>query len=668
MSKISGINKLGFGLLVLVLLSGLMGIDPICAQSVLEVTGGSDVFSGENVSPVAAGTAEVVAAGVWIAPDGGGNLSSDVEETLLRLAGPSRILRIMVQEEEVSELGYIGTSDGVLVLWPDVTETLQLLAPFDFRERPWYLEAARAGETIWTKPYSDQTTGDPAITCATPIFAEGSLTGVVGMDVSLAEIDRDLANISTGYPFLLDGQGAMVMSPAVPEGFVWEEILAPGSLLDSKNSDLAELAEAMVRGERGTAYVRFENGGARIVYAPLPSIGWSLGVASGGEELTFAKASQYEQLFHRISSQTEILALETAEALKGPGLGTATPADGREGGADGNGSIWPIALAAAAVAVLLGGIAGYWGCRKASEPVFGAVAEGLQEVGKGDFDSRIEADGFVGMGPLGEAFEKMTRDLKGAITLLEERSREAGRFEKEEEVSLELKRFLMPERVPKVEGFEVATLTSTRGGECCHFYDGFEMEGAKAVVVMAEVSGQGLSAAMVAALTRSLIRSAARRVGDPAKALRETNLQLVENVRNGMVVSCFCGMLDLSSHALSYANAGHVPPFIVSSDGFVDTLIGGGISMGALDKIDLEMEGWMIDPGDVLVIYNDGLVEVENEIQERFGTENLITLVKENRERSAQEIIQELEEAIRTHAKGQKQASDPSAMIVKRSE
>ena len=90
MSKISGINKLGVGLLMLVLLSGLMGIDPISAQSVLEVTGGSDVFSGENVSPVATGTAEVVAAGVWIAPDGGGNLSSDVEETLLRLAGPSR--------------------------------------------------------------------------------------------------------------------------------------------------------------------------------------------------------------------------------------------------------------------------------------------------------------------------------------------------------------------------------------------------------------------------------------------------------------------------------------------------------------------------------------------------------------------------------------------------
>lgn len=267
MAKISRINRLSFGLLLLVLLSGLLGMSPISGESVLEAAGGADLFAGENGSEVAKGTAEIVAAGVWIAPDGGKNVSDGVEEILPYLAGPSRILRIMVQEEEVSELGYIGTSDGVLVLWPDVTETLKLIAPFDYRERPWYLEAARAGETIWTRPYVNQSTGDPAITCATPIFVDGDLTGVVGMDVSLAEIDLDLANTTTGYPFLLDGQGAVVMTPRPGR------IRLGGDPRSRKpprlqNPDLAGLAEAMVRGERGTAYTRFENGGARIVYAP----------------------------------------------------------------------------------------------------------------------------------------------------------------------------------------------------------------------------------------------------------------------------------------------------------------------------------------------------------------------------------------------------------------
>jgi len=667
MAKISSFNGLSLGLLALILLAAQVSLVPTDAVSIFEI-GDKDAISSENGSDTAEGLAEALAAGVWVAPDGGEDLSEGMRETLISLSGPARILRIMVQEEDVSELGYIGTSNGVLVLWPDVTETLRLIAPFDHRERPWYLEAARAKETIWTKPYMNQSTGSLAITCATPISVEGNLTGVVGMDVSLAEIDSDLANIS-GYPFILDGQGAAVMKPEVPEAFLWEEILAPGSLLDSKNPELAELAEAMVRGENGSSFVRLSKGSIVIAYAPLPSVGWSLGMTSGDQELVAAKASQYDQLFRRISGQTEILALESGEALKDRGRGAMiTPAglqDGEEKGA-GWPAIWPLA-AVAGISALLAGLVGFRAGRSGVVLMFDAVARAFEGIRRGDLDSKIEGDGSKEARRLGEAFDHMTIDLKDQISVIEKRSFDEGRSEKGREVFEEVKRFLLPQRIPQVEGYQVATLSLSEGRECCHFYDVFEMEGSKAMVVMAEVSGKGLSAAMVAGLTRSLIRAAARRLGDPAKALRETNLQLSDEVRNGIMVSCFCGMLDLASHSMNYANAGHVPPFIVSSDGFVDTLIGGAISMGALDHIDLEMEGWMIDPGDVLVIYNDGLIEVENEKKERFGTESLITLIKENRERSAQDIMAELERAIIDHGGSQPRRSDPAVMIVKRS-
>ena len=75
----------------------------------------------------------------------------------------------------------------------------------------------------------------------------------------------------------------------------------------------------------------------------------------------------------------------------------------------------------------------------------------------------------------------------------------------------------------------------------------------------------------------------------------------------------------------------------------------------------------MIDPGDVLVIYNDGLIEIEDEKKERFGTENLIALIKSNKERSAQDIIKELEMAIKDHSGSSSQRSCPAVMIVKRS-
>ncbi|MGC9514564.1 SpoIIE family protein phosphatase [Methanocrinis sp.] len=645
----------------------MASIEPIGAISILDMGGNGDAAPDEDGNATSKGPTELIAAGVWIAPDGGENVSAGVEETLLSISGPSRVLRITVQEEEVSELGYIGTSDGVLILWPDVTETLRLIAPFDYRERPWYLEAARSRETIWTRPYLSQASGSLAITCATPILVEGNLTGVVGMDISLAEIDSDLANLSSGYPFLLDGQGAVVMRPDAPESFLWEEILMPGSLLDSKNRELADLAEAMVQGESGTIILRLSKGMVRISYAPLPTVGWSLGLVSSDQELAAAKASQYDQLFRRISGQTEVLALETGEALKDRGPKAAAPGS-QDGGEEAEPpSIWPLALAAAAISAILAGLAGFRAGRRGVSSMVKAVERALEGIGRGDPEPKIEGYGSRDMSDLGEAFERMAVDLEDRISHVEKRSFETGRAEKEKEVYGEVRRFLLPERSPQIEGYEVATLSLVPGCEDVQFYDFFEMEGSKSVVVMAEVSGKGVSAAMVAALTRSMIRAASRRFGDPAKALRETNFHVSDDVRSGMMVSCFCGMLDLSSHSMNYANAGHAPPFIVSSDGFVDTLIGGAISMGALDHIDLEMEGWMIDPGDVLVIYNDGLIEVENEDNERFGTENLIALIKNNRERSAQDIMKELEAAIKGHVGSQPKTFHPAAMMVKRS-
>lgn len=667
MADISGFKGPGFKLLALILLAAVVLPGEIGAGSISEMGG----VPRSDARTTGEGMAGAISAGVWIAPDGIEEILQEREETLQRLSGPSRILKIMVQEEDIAELGYIGTSDGVLVLWPDVTETLRLIAPFDHRERPWYLEASRAKDTIWTKPYTSQSSGLLAITCATPIVSGSNLTGVVGMDVSLAEIDADLKNISTGYAFLLDGQGAVVIRPPVPEGFLLEDILTPGSLLDSRNPELAGLAEAMVRGERGTAYLRLGIGSTRISYAPLPSVGWSLALTSGDIDLVAAKASHYDQLFRRISGQTEVLALETGMALEGSGRWMMMmPPSGPlalDGDLGGLASIFLYALGIAVVSALLAGAIGFRRGRKVVTPMVDAVKGALERVGDGDLTSRIEGDGSKGMRTLEEAFDKMTADLKDQISLVERGSFEAGRSKKEEEISEEVERFLQPDRIPQLEGYQVAALSLAEGHRCCHFYDVFEAEGSKAVLVISEVSGRGLSAAMVAALTRSLTRAGVRRFGDPAKALRETNLHLSDNLRNGIMVSCFCGILDISNHSMDYANAGHIPPFVVSSDGFVDTLVGGAISMGALDHIDLDVEGWMIDPGDVLVIYNDGLMEIENETKERFGTERLISLVKDNKERSAQDIMKELEKAIAEHQGDRPLRSDPAVLIVKRS-
>ena len=138
-----------------------------------------------------------------------------------------------------------------------------------------------------------------------------------------------------------------------------------------------------------------------------------------------------------------------------------------------------------------GAIIGWWAGRRASDPVLEAVARGLEEVGRGDLEARIAGDGSRGARRLAEAFDEMALGLKDRIAESEERSLAAGRSEKAGEVIAEVQRLLIPERVPQIEGFEVAILVLAEGRECGHFSDGFEMEGREAMVVRTRYTKHG---------------------------------------------------------------------------------------------------------------------------------------------------------------------------------
>jgi len=666
MSKIMGKRGLAIKLPALFLLVALVPLVLISIAYLSETDQPSELPTPMETNLSAEDISGEVSAGFWIAPYGGGNLSSEMVLTLRALAEPARTLRIAVGGDDAVSVGYVGTSNGILIFWPDITETIQQISSLDHRDRPWYLEAERAGETIWTEPYLETDTNTPAITCATPIYRGGVLAGVAGMDVSLDEINRDMTLHPDLYTFLSDENGVVVMRPVnLPEQFLWDELLVPGSLLESDNSQLVQIVDKMVHGQTGSSMIHLNKGECRIAYAPLPTVGWSLGIVSGDAELAAARAAQYDEHFHRIETQNDIVALSATESLRDlveRMEETPVDEDMQEKEADNHMAI--VIIAAFLVSALLAGAAGLWTGRDIATSL-DSIIEALDRVGEGDLDAEVEVKSSDEIGDLGEAFNQMAAGLRVSQTekVFEHHAESKGLAE-------EIQYILAPERTPLVEGYEVAVFSSGDIGG--HFYDVFDIADDRSGVVMAEVSGEGVPAALLAFLSKNLIRATFRRYGDPAKALRESNLEICENAKSGMLVTCFCGILDPDSNLMEYANAGHIPPFVVSSQGFVDTLTGGGIALGALDQVDLEMEGWMIDPGDVLVIYNDGIIEVANESGENFGTERLIDQVRENRDRTAPEILETVERAIRVHAgyqtKDRLLKGNMSLLIVKRCE
>jgi len=662
MARIFDKGGLKVGLPVLFMLTALVSIALISAVCFFGQDSALDPMSKNETNLSSEELIEGITAGVWIAPYGERNLSSEMETTLEALPETARTLRIAVGGDDAVSVGYVGASNGVLIVWPDITETLIEIAPFDHRERPWYQEAESAGETIWTDPYLDTGTNAPAITCATPIYSGGEVAGVAGMDVSLAEINRDMSLHPDLYSFLLDRAGVVVMRPLdLTEGFLWDELLVPGSLLDSQSPQLGEIADKMIHEQTGVAMVSLSKGECRIAYAPLPSVGWSLGVMSGDSELATAKAAQYDEHFRRVATQNDIVALSAAESLRDIAARKPKEAEEMENlSEDAKSNKTGLIFAAFVASLFLAGAIGVWASRDISRSLE-RIVEALDSAAEGDLEDVEETDLPEEIGTVGEAFNRMVAEQRHSKV-------EEYLTNGQEEVMEMIREILLPEKTPQVEGYEVEAISMRAGHGDDHFYDVFEMEDNRTGVVMAKVSGDGVSAALLAVLSKPVIRASFRRGEDPAKALREANLEISESSKHGMLVSCFCGMLDPSSNLMEYANAGHIPPFVVSSQGFVDTLTGGGIALGALDNIELDMEGWMLDSGDVLVIYNDGTIDAIDELGEKFGTEKLIEVVRDNRARHASEIIETIEKAIKSHIKNQPQKDDFNLIIVKRSD
>jgi sigma-B regulation protein RsbU (phosphoserine phosphatase) len=227
----------------------------------------------------------------------------------------------------------------------------------------------------------------------------------------------------------------------------------------------------------------------------------------------------------------------------------------------------------------------------------------------------------------------------------------------------EVKNSLVSAVLLEEEGYEIEALYNPSSANRFDLYDVSRMDD-KIALAMAGVGGDGIQAAMLAIMSRALIRACPEKMG-PSNTISKLNSQISQYGR-GTNLACFYALLDPSNHVLEYVNAGFNPPFIVDPGGMVDTLGGGGIALGMLDRLELEETCIPVQPGDVMVIYSDGVVEAENEDGEHFGLERLINLVINNRTLSAEEILWIAEKEIQGFSVGSMNPVDLAMIVIKR--
>ena len=219
-------------------------------------------------------------------------------------------------------------------------------------------------------------------------------------------------------------------------------------------------------------------------------------------------------------------------------------------------------------------------------------------------------------------------------------------------------------RPPETEYDIVATMEPAQvvGGD---YYDFLKMANGSIGVVIADVAGKGLSAAMLMPAVDITLQALAERTADPAEALAEMNRVFHENTGHANYATVFYGVLEPRSGRLRYACGGHLPGLLVRADGEREWLSEGGAPVGLLSDSQFRCGETALQPGDTLALYTDGVVEAEDGREEPFGADRLAAIVERERGGSAAVIEQALRDAVKAYRCDEQPLDDATLIVIK---
>ncbi|MGE5222317.1 MAG: SpoIIE family protein phosphatase [Omnitrophica WOR_2 bacterium] len=226
---------------------------------------------------------------------------------------------------------------------------------------------------------------------------------------------------------------------------------------------------------------------------------------------------------------------------------------------------------------------------------------------------------------------------------------------------------ILPEKAPVIAGWDIAAKLESARETSGDFYDFIPLANQNWGIVIADVTDKGMGAALFMALTNTLIRTYATRYpAVPALTMNVVNQRLLSDTRGSMFVTAFYGILEPHTGRLRYSNAGHPPPYMLSlkKGKPVDQLRPTGMALGLLEDTHWQQKIAKLYPGDVLLLYTDGVTEAQNSQGEFFGEQRLLEIVRSNSNNSAHEIQQAVLDKVHDFSGGRPRQDDIAIVVI----
>jgi sigma-B regulation protein RsbU (phosphoserine phosphatase) len=307
--------------------------------------------------------------------------------------------------------------------------------------------------------------------------------------------------------------------------------------------------------------------------------------------------------------------------------------------------------------------------RSISRPI-AVLAQAAQDVAAGHFDQRLDASGTTDeVRRLTFAFNKMTRDLQMRMqelrytTTLKERLEGELTAARNIQMSLLRKTFpAFPERT-ELDIHAVVRPAREVGGD---FYDFYFVDEDRLCVVLGDVSGKGIPAALFMAVTKTLLKANSSAVLSAGEIVGNVNHELSGEGDTGMFVTLLYALLNTATGEVELANAGHHPPFHVQANGSIAALTGrSGVALGLVPGLEYPLNRVQLQPGDALFFYTDGVTEALSAGREFYSTDRLQGLLGNVHGEPADEINRAVVQDVRTFTAEREQSDDISVLTLR---
>lgn len=535
---------------------------------------------------------------------------------------------------------YLGTESGVMISYDKYSDSGESQGNYNFFESSWYTQAKEAETLIFTDTYLDGYGRGETISCAAPFYdAADNFAGVVSMDVLISDINNSVIAmdyVNGAYAFLLDTNGKVI---AAPEAF---RDTVGNNIVTDDNARLHGIADQILSGKSGIA----ATDQAYYAYAPIEGIDWILGVYFPTSVIT----EKTDDITAVISENTS----DTAQSIQ-------------------NSILLAITIFVAGFIIIVIGV--YFISKVFADRVvqpLQILQKDVQMISKGNLEHRAKIIQDDEIGELANAFNNMSASLQEYIKNLSSVMAEKERIGAELNVATQIQADMLPSifpAFPEREEFDIyATMQPAKevGGD---FYDFFLIDDDHLAVVIADVSGKGVPAALFMVIAKTLLKNRAQMGDSPAKVLEVVNNQLCENNKAEMFVTVWFGVMQISTGKIVAANAGHEKPIIRKADGefeiFKDKH---GFVMGGMEGMKYKEYELEIEKGGCLFVYTDGVPEATSSDSELFGMERLVQVLNEEKDAPLPDILKSVKGSIDKFVKDAPQFDDITMLALYRAE